>query len=150
MNRRMFLTLLAAAVIAASAADHLRAQQSPGGLWRSVSALSLGQGVQNRVIAGNRYYVTELDATRLEAVLAQAPREFATAGSAGVVLEVPWPDGRIQRFRIEDSPIMEPDLAQQFPELKTYRGQGLDDLTVSVRVDWTPSGFHAMALSSDG
>ena len=43
---------------------------------------------------------------------------------------------------------MEPELQRQFPDLKSYRGQGIDDPTMTVRFNETPSGLDAMVLSS--
>ena len=43
---------------------------------------------------------------------------------------------------------MEPELQRQFPELKSYRGQGIDDPAMTVRFNETPSGLDAMILSS--
>jgi hypothetical protein len=131
--------------------DPVRRQlQVTSGLWTDVAPGSLAASPLAQQITGP-FRTLSVARAQLDAILAQAPREFTLAArNNNVQLELPWPDGGFRRFRIEESPIMEPGLEAQFPEIKTYRGQGLDDPTASLRMDLTPHGFHAMVLSADG
>ena len=60
------------------------------------------------------------------------------------------PDGSFQRFLIEESPVMDAALVTRYPEIKSYRGDGIEDGTATVRFDWTPLGFHALVLPAEG
>ena len=84
-------------------------------------------------------------------MLGKAPKEAAQAlAASGAVISLPMPDGTQARFRFVESPVMHPDLAARFPEIKTYRGRGVDDPAATVRFDLTPAGFHAQVLSPHG
>ena len=87
----------------------------------------------------------------LKANLLGAAMEFTPdAASNPLVLSLPRPDGTMAEFQIAEAPVMEPGLAAQFPDIKTYRGQGIDDPTASLRMDYTSLGFHAQVLSALG
>ncbi len=97
-----------------------------------------------------RFQAATLDEAALLQTLGTAPMEFTPQGAAGLWLTIPRPDGALETFEIVEAPVMEPGLAAQFPEIKTYRGQGLDDPDATIRLDHTPQGFHAQVLSPHG
>ena len=62
----------------------------------------------------------------LAGLLDQAPAErlgMRASSSAPVVVALPDPTGGFQRFALTDSPVMEPGLAAQHPDISTYRGR---------------------------
>jgi hypothetical protein len=93
----------------------------------------------------------EVDVDALERLLARAPAErSAEAAEAPLVLALPYPDGTDKRFRVEESPILEPGLAAGYPEIRTFVAQGIDDPTATARLSLTSLGFHALVLSASG
>ena len=106
--------------------------------------------VPSRLAAALRHsQALTLDVAGLRAALTTAPLE-TRAGAAPLVLALPLPNGGTSRFALREAPVMEPALAAQFPEIKTYSGVGLDDAAASVRLDLSPQGFHAQVLTTGG
>lgn len=89
-----------------------------------------------------------LDVAGMRRHLRAVPLE--SARRTPTILALPLPAGGFARFDVVESPILEPPLQERFPEIRTYRGQGIDDRTATVRLDLTPRGFHAMILSAQG
>lgn len=87
----------------------------------------------------------QLDFEGLRNYLRLAPREFTSeAVQSPLLLDLPLPDGRYETFTVWESLIMEPGLAAQFPDIKTYAGRSLHNPHVTLRFDHTPRGFHAI------
>ncbi len=108
--------------------------------------LSVGAG--KRLIKPEIFRTVVLDNNGMSNFLNTIPAETGLASRmAAPVLELPMPYGGTAKYRVWESPIMEPGLAEKFPEIKTYTGQGIDDPTATIRLDITPLGFHAMILS---
>ena len=125
------------------------AAQSPA-LWTPIEETSI-QSSGERALVPIAYRTMRLNQSVLLGMLAQAPMEFTEAArTAAPIITLPMPDGSLARFKFEESPIMEKALADQYPEFKTYRAQGIDDPTATARFDYLPSGFHAMIRSVEG
>ena len=86
----------------------------------------------------------------MHVLLATAPKEHGQGPKKPLVLSLPDPCGDFQDFAVEESPIMEPELAAKHPDIKTYRGRGVDDPAATIRFDLTPLGFHASVRSPQG
>lgn len=91
-------------------------------------------------VAPREYAATQVDIARVRAALRAAPAE---GSGAGLLFAVPRPDGRVERFRVQQTSVLEPELAAAHPELATYAGRGVDNPKLSVALDVTPMGFHA-------
>jgi hypothetical protein len=121
-----------------------------GDMWTDVESSSL-LSVRERFIIPDQFRSVRLSMTELENLLSQAPHENnVKARNSSIIISLPLPDGRFGRFKIVESPVMAPELAAKFPEIKTYVGQGIDDGTANVRLDLTPQGFHASVISAYG
>ena len=126
------------------------AQNNTRAIWQDVNESSITDN-QNRQIVPQQYRSLSLNIPQLKILLSKAPMEFSLGiGTPSVNFEMPLPDGRFANFNILESPIMEPELAAKYPELKTYIGYGLTEGIYNVRFDLTPIGFHAMIRTIDG
>lgn len=118
--------------------------------WNDISASQV-QTSGRRVIMPAKYRTLTLNVPEMKNILMSAPpEEKVQVKFSGAVISIPLPDGKFGRFRIVDSPVMEKGLADKFPEIRTFSGQGIDDPAATVRLDLTPLGFHAMILSPNG
>ncbi len=127
-----------------------QAEVSADRIWKDVPESSITLVGERRTVPTD-YRSVAVDRTALDALLYETPMEQSSAALAReVVLTMPLPAGGFGRFRIEEAPIMAPELASAYPEIKTYRGQGLDEPSATLRFSVTPHGFHGQILSASG
>jgi hypothetical protein len=97
-----------------------------------------------------------LNAEDMRAVLAQAPitrideKQGVLIGTrvdrSDAIIELPTPDGEVERFRFVEQSVMHPTLQAKFPSIRTYIGQGIDRPAATLHFDSTPLGFHAQVI----
>ena len=85
----------------------------------------------------------------LKQALVNVPKRNDGSKSSNVILSFPDENGQFERFRIVEASVLHPDLAEQFPDIKSYAGQGVDDPTAVIRFSISPLGFQSMRLSAN-
>ena len=132
-------TLIALVMLIAQTTVSATTPQSASndGLWQEIAESDF-QLQGERLIVPEAYRTLSLNLANLQAILAQET----------AVITLPLPNGEFSRFEVSETAVMHPELAAQFPEIKTYAGDGLDDPSATVRLDITPKGFHGMILST--
>ncbi|NNG26715.1 MAG: hypothetical protein HKM87_04270, partial [Ignavibacteriaceae bacterium] len=126
------------------------AQSTSEDLWNDIQEATI-QTTGERYIIPQSYRTLELDFQAMQSDLSEAPSEkTVNVNNSTTTIALPLPNGEFTRFKFVESLVMEDELANKFPEIKTYLGQGIDDATASARFDITPTGFHAIIFSING
>lgn len=120
--------------------------------WKEKDIKSI-PGYESRYAMPEKYRTVSFDVIQLRSYLSSAPLEFtpvSRSANSQLILRIPMPDGTVSRFSIVESPMMEAPLAKQFPDFKTYGGQGIDDPAATLKLSITSFGLHVMILSPKG
>lgn len=118
--------------------------------WSDVDASDI-HTTGRRAIFPDKYRSLTLNVPVITKILSEAPHDVKVQVKySNTIVSLPLPDGKFGRFRIVDSPVMEKGLADKFPDIRTFSGQGIDDPFATAKLDITPLGFHAMILSVSG
>lgn len=64
------------------------------------------------------------------------------------IISFPNSNGKLNKFRVFEASIMEEELQAQFPNMRSYAGQGIDNPTEIIRFSITSKGLHAMFLGT--
>lgn len=138
--------LLGSLLLAAAGAPHAASAQRV--LWADAPApLAARQSAQPLF---SHYRSVSFQLQNVRETLRTAPSEKgAGARNSATVVSLPLPDGTSQRFRVVQVPVMAPELAARYPNIRTYAAQGIDDPAATARLDVSPAGFHAMIMASD-
>ena len=112
-----------------------------------------GQNSVLEPLMGGQPFTANIE--RIKSILLQAPPPGVVLPNGGtqrkVEIALPMPEeGKYLRFAVEEVAIMHPDLAAKYPEIKTYRGHGLDDPSARLALDFTPAGMHAQIRTGNG
>ena len=126
------------------------AETNNSGVWRTKSEGDIASR-GNRLIIPDNYLVYELNRTALRRVLAQSPLEFSDeARNRENIIEIPTPDGKLERFKILETALLVAHVDAEFPDWKYFQAYGIDDPTATARFGITLLGFHATVFSTRG
>lgn len=62
---------------------------------------------------------------------------------------IPTPDRKFRSFHVWKTPMMEPGLADRYPEIQTFTAVADDDPNVTAKLDYTLFGFSAQVIDGD-
>ena len=123
-------------------------QSSRDGLWRPYVGEIADIAPQNAPETVVGFF--EIDEGVLAEILASAEASDSAREAEAPEITLPMPGGGYASFRIEKSDVLSEELKAKYPQLRTFRGQGIDLPEATVRFESTATGFHAYVRSSLG
>ena len=94
------------------------------------------------------YTLMQLDLAALKQVLNTATDRFAE-NKTSAIISLPNSEGKLERFRVYEASNFDPALQAQFPEIRSYVGQGIDDKYARLRLSINPRGINTMISRAD-
>lgn len=99
-----------------------------------------------RTIVPQREAIFYADELVLQTLLFSLPKDRALAQR----VSLPTPEGSSRDFFLWEESMMEPGLAEKYPQIKTFSGYQAGKKGVTVKLDYTEFGFHAMVFDDAG
>jgi subtilisin-like proprotein convertase family protein len=96
-----------------------------------------------RLIIPEKFELMEVDFEQMKDQLA-----IAQKGGQDLIIELPIADGTIQKFNVQEASVFSEKLAARYPDIKSYKGKGVDDPSSYIRFGYSHKGFHAIMFSS--
>lgn len=120
-------------------------------LWTKVTKSEALKGeLANRKVEPTKADFYQLDIESLRQSLESAPNRKTFQGQSQVVIQFPNANGNLESFRIKEAPIMEEALQLQFPTIRSYVGQSIENPINVIRFSITPKGLNTMTLTDEG
>jgi Metallo-peptidase family M12B Reprolysin-like/PKD-like domain/Secretion system C-terminal sorting domain len=136
-------------ILMAFAAINVTAQ-STAAYWQSLNSIT---GKENLISENkknlSKFRLYELDIDGLKEALLYAPMRGPAAAESNTQIYFPDAEGVMQSFQVYEMSNMDPALAAQFPEIKSYVGKGISDPSAIIYFSVSPLGLQTMQLNAD-
>src|SRR5687768_12408801 len=117
---------------------HIASAQQ-GNFWISVNESTIAKNLFANRYKPSAYKLFHLKELEMVGNLRLVPSEKNVAArSSSFVLSIPTADGQIEQFKVVEAPVMEVKLAANYPGIKSYAGQGIQNPTSTIRFDISP------------
>ncbi|MCC7030201.1 MAG: T9SS type A sorting domain-containing protein [Chitinophagaceae bacterium] len=132
MKKLMLLICMISIYQLANALDYAR-------LWQISVEKDLHVAGEQKLTPDN-YILAKFNTVEFQLLQATIPVEQSGLTE---IISLPDPQGNEMKFRIFECPMMEKELADKYPQIKTYSAISVDNPAVTAKLDFTVFGFHA-------
>ncbi len=90
--------------------------------------------------------IFDLDLSAMKSMLAKSPKRNTSKNTSTTIITLPNGEGKMENFQVYENPVMSPELAAKYPEIKSYIAIGVDNPNARAYFSNSPLGFKSMAL----
>lgn len=123
---------------------------SQGKYWNRIENESISEIPKlKRAHTPSQFKVYSLDIELFKQSLVNIPVRGVASTAQEKIIYLPNATGELEPYAVFETPIMEPELAERYPMIKSYAAQGIQDPTAIARFTVTQFGLHSMVLSAE-
>ncbi|NBL64683.1 T9SS type A sorting domain-containing protein [Flavobacterium sp. NST-5] len=91
----------------------------------------------------SQYHLFQLNIDGLKQSLLQAP-DINSGTDSNVIIAFPNADGKMEQFKVFESSVLEKELQERHPELRSFVAKGIDNPALTMHLSSTLFGIHGM------
>ncbi|MEM6721880.1 MAG: reprolysin-like metallopeptidase [Bacteroidota bacterium] len=111
--------------------------------WKKLQTVTDATSVSKLNLSEQKVDFFELDFENFKQQLVNTPLRGATFNS-NVNVQLPGIDGRLETFKMYEAPVFAPELAEKFPDIKSYVGYSQENRGAQVRLSVSHKGLQMM------
>jgi hypothetical protein len=142
IDKKAVLFLFASLILLASCSNKIWQLQSNEAVANKIADCKISNQI-------SKYTTWKTNFEKLKNQLATIPIEYAK-NQTPIIVEFPDRNGKLIAFKMYQSQTMSAELANQFPDLKSYMGNAVADNSITIRANLNETGFHALLSSTNG
>jgi len=91
----------------------------------------------------------QLDLASLKTKLFQAENRFKS-NAKSIIITIPNSEGQLENYKMYEASNFDSELQSQFPEIRAYVGNGIENPKNILRLSISPSGIQTMTIKTNG
>lgn len=111
--------------------------------WQKITPSELDRATNLSGLNKDHFETYQLNIENFKQQLSSAVLR-GSGNSNTAIIAFPNESGKLEEFRVYEAPILAPDIATEFPNIKTYVGFSTDNSGTRVRFSVTPQGVQSM------
>jgi subtilisin-like proprotein convertase family protein len=126
--------------------------QKENNAWKEVAKPGVESSEKyRRSTLPTEYKLYSFDYTKFVAQLTNIPNRDTFTGTSNTIISIPNPNGEMVRYRIIEASTFEESLQAQFPEIRSFAGNAVNDASTVIRFSVSPNnGLSAIIRTAAG
>jgi len=112
--------------------------------WKKLQSVKDSEKISKYNLNKNGVVYFELNAVSLKQNLTQVSKRTAKTKRHNTILTVPGENGKLESFNIFEASVFSPELAEKFPDIKSYVGYSLENPNARIRMSVSHLGIKTM------
>ncbi|PKQ45905.1 zinc-dependent metalloprotease [Confluentibacter flavum] len=112
--------------------------------WKKLQNVKDSEKISKYHLNENRVEYFELNDVSLKQSIAGASRRTAKTKRNNTIVTIPGHEGELESFNIFEASVFSPELAEKFPDIKSYVGYSLENPNTRIRMSISHLGIKTM------
>lgn len=122
--------------------------QNSDGLWSKSSEMASRTTAKiDRKTIPSKFDIYQLNLESLKSKLSNTSLRKGKQINSNTIISFPNEEGKLSKYQVVETPIMEDELQKKHLDIKSYIGKGIENPESIVRFSITSLGLHAMFLN---